>query len=1572
MDSFSFPLERMSNLDMHPLSFPISRLSPAKSSSSIDQYTHHHGKGDSAYSSFSGGSNAPDLSSPFFPDDFHAHGFQYADFKYMNSTLNLAGEAEPKSMDQLYRSMEVLTRQCNQEDGSHCSNGNQQCSKKQMSPTMSLPPPPPPPPPPPARLESLVTVRNMENLLSRQGPEGQTADRSRQRAYTSPAPPPPFLPNIPGSVPDSAFSLPGAQTIQGDPVNRDASAQQKSANTLSRLAQMYPSLAAEHDSQPAGQQVHGAQGDAQRKRAHSAYAALPPAPLRSADSRPQPPPPSPPSAINGSIQHKGHFYFVTGVCKTEGPPGTKPVAHVSDNSGVDSRKPVEKERFHGPDGGVQRTTNHRRNSYDALGEREHFPRAQELSVRKQDADGYLDNALLGSKHAPHIPDAQEPGQRLLGREITGRHHSSAHPIFYCGPEESVPHVQPSVPQPPPIPPPVADPSMHTEKQEEQARKVRKQPLDVVPREKISKENTPLLYHLTGANRMALMNKFKNDSDSGMSCRNPERNSGAPQQPEKERANPKEVKGASVCSDQCEDSKMTPVDTNLDNSYPTLDDSFKKYYKEKLKDVQSRVLRETSFKRRDLQPHKTKQKREQQQPVLQVFTSAQDPLYTVDKPSRPWSQHQSQVSDTKSRNDNPREKTWERGTIGGESEKTVGKEKERKVAQENESHSVDIRVEETRKDVGVEESRKDVRSEEIKKVPKVAQPQVPRIGGRKRLTQEQKKMCFSEPEKLHKLLDAPTHKPSHSLGNEAECLLTDDDLGDQGLVAARRKLFETRGRALSASSLSKTTLKHLQHKALVAYMERKTGQKATETQQPCPQVPSQRHSTAGRPHHGNGGSKKRLHRPLSAGRILDSSSSSIRYAQFGSTSSGEHSRQSSWKDVPSASPSKAASVESLLDQPELSGFYRARSKSTPHALQDSISISDASSTDSSSTLRGDVNTVAGVSQTAAVAAVVAEERRRVVAPRGKSMEELGVSKVIRPACLSRSSEQLDQLRTSGSGRMPGSANPGSYQSREKRSVAAVSDGVQPGEWTRRWTGHQEGWAQATQVDIRHSRGDSTSSAGSLPGGAGAQHDLAQSSGLVSTGTETKPRGYSVEGKPLSSLYQTEAPVPPRMKEWSEMKQPGSCHEVALSHGVTTDPSLWPSAPGVDDDDDDEDDDDGEEEDGRSSPFNTMGTETMLSSVRLSQSESPRATPTAEANASVGEKLEGEREEEREEESQQEREMKDREQEVASAGGNQTEEPERNAPPPPPPPQQQQQHQQQQKTQWAALVEEVASADQFLAVLLRPVANRKTALMLMEQLLSEDTLLMEEHYKKKQEEGRASGLEEKQQQQQQQQQEEEKRAQRASAVEEHPGLSSRPSEEVCSEPQQNGAASLSGADVNEKKRQLLACVEERLSALGEQRSSLQEEEEENGARGAATLALVAERCLPTEQERYSLFIGDLERVVSLLLCLSARLARVQNALSAVDEHTDEEEKQSLDNRHHLLCKQRDDAKDLKDNLDRRERVVSTFLSKHLTAAELQDYRRFVQTKASLLIRLKDLDERQRLGEEQRDALSNSLPP
>lgn len=94
----------------------------------------------------------------------------------------------------------------------------------------------------------------------------------------------------------------------------------------------------------------------------------------------------------------------------------------------------------------------------------------------------------------------------------------------------------------------------------------------------------------------------------------------------------------------------------------------------------------------------------------------------------------------------------------------------------------------------------------------------------------------------------------------------------------------------------------------------------------------------------------------------------------------------------------------------------------------------------------------------------------------------------------------------------------------------------------------------------------------------------------------------------------------------------------------------------------------------------------------------------------------------------------------------------------------------------------------------------------------------------------------------------------------------------------------------QRRLIAHIEERLQCLEEERSTVQSEEKVNGERGDALEALVRESCASAELERYTQFIEDLERVVSLLLCLSARLARVQNALSTADDSMDAEERVS----------------------------------------------------------------------------------
>ncbi|ETE65764.1 Protein Shroom1, partial [Ophiophagus hannah] len=162
------------------------------------------------------------------------------------------------------------------------------------------------------------------------------------------------------------------------------------------------------------------------------------------------------------------------------------------------------------------------------------------------------------------------------------------------------------------------------------------------------------------------------------------------------------------------------------------------------------------------------------------------------------------------------------------------------------------------------------------------------------------------------------------------------------------------------------------------------------------------------------------------------------------------------------------------------------------------------------------------------------------------------------------------------------------------------------------------------------------------------------------------------------------------------------------------------------------------------------------------------------------------------------------------------------------------------------------------------------------------------------------------------------------------------------------------------------------LQDERELIQSETLEHAAHGKVLESLVQDLCKPNEFERYLMFMGDLEKVVSLLLCLSTRLARIHNAMGKMDENTDAEEKESLNERYRLLSRQREDAKDLKENLDRRERVVSGILSKYMTENQLQDYKHFIQEKITLLIEQKDLEEHVKFLEEQLERLEKSILP
>ncbi|KAL6470757.1 hypothetical protein MHYP_G00218760 [Metynnis hypsauchen] len=184
-----------------------------------------------------------------------------------------------------------------------------------------------------------------------------------------------------------------------------------------------------------------------------------------------------------------------------------------------------------------------------------------------------------------------------------------------------------------------------------------------------------------------------------------------------------------------------------------------------------------------------------------------------------------------------------------------------------------------------------------------------------------------------------------------------------------------------------------------------------------------------------------------------------------------------------------------------------------------------------------------------------------------------------------------------------------------------------------------------------------------------------------------------------------------------------------------------------------------------------------------------------------------------------------------------------------------------------------------------------------------------------------------------------------------------------------------DLNQKKVELMQALAVSVAVLHRERASLAEEQQRYSELGSSIETLVQQRCKPNEREKYRMFVGDLEKIVNLLLSLSGRLARVENALNTLDKETEQdsaEERESLQQKRKQLCSQQEDARELKENLDRRERVVLDFLAGYLSMVQLRDYQRYVRAKPALLIRQRHLDELIRHGEEQLQRLTESVPP
>nr|XP_048297623.1 protein Shroom2 isoform X1 [Myodes glareolus] len=181
-----------------------------------------------------------------------------------------------------------------------------------------------------------------------------------------------------------------------------------------------------------------------------------------------------------------------------------------------------------------------------------------------------------------------------------------------------------------------------------------------------------------------------------------------------------------------------------------------------------------------------------------------------------------------------------------------------------------------------------------------------------------------------------------------------------------------------------------------------------------------------------------------------------------------------------------------------------------------------------------------------------------------------------------------------------------------------------------------------------------------------------------------------------------------------------------------------------------------------------------------------------------------------------------------------------------------------------------------------------------------------------------------------------------------------------------------DLSVKKQELIDSIGRKLRVLQEARESLLEDIQANNALGEEVEAIVKDVCKPNEFDKFRMFIGDLDKVVNLLLSLSGRLARVENALNNLDDSPSPGDRQSLLEKQRILTQQHEDAKELKENLDRRERIVFDILANYLSEESLADYEHFVKMKSALIIEQRELEDKIHLGEEQLKCLFDSLQP
>jgi protein Shroom len=182
---------------------------------------------------------------------------------------------------------------------------------------------------------------------------------------------------------------------------------------------------------------------------------------------------------------------------------------------------------------------------------------------------------------------------------------------------------------------------------------------------------------------------------------------------------------------------------------------------------------------------------------------------------------------------------------------------------------------------------------------------------------------------------------------------------------------------------------------------------------------------------------------------------------------------------------------------------------------------------------------------------------------------------------------------------------------------------------------------------------------------------------------------------------------------------------------------------------------------------------------------------------------------------------------------------------------------------------------------------------------------------------------------------------------------------------------GEELVKQKEELVARISRKLEILRIEQSEIREEIQSNELLGHTVVERVKQTAKRNEFDKFKLHVEAIEKITSLLLGLSGRLARAENALMGLGlNSSNPQEKKTLESKRDKLKEQLDEAKILKENIDRRSAQVSEFLQKYLTVEEYADYHHFTKMKAKLIIDSREIDDKIKLGDEQLVALQETL--